>query len=103
MITQVSFCYECHRQGTLKVEDVPHRRMGYCYSIRVYCGESGWSREWKTSDTVQTGYSPGQKFYEINLRMVAGFREGGQGFMSMENFSRCLYMPPPMSAAAYFF
>ena len=75
------------------MEDVPHQRMGYCFSIRVYCGECGWSREWKTSDTVQTGNSPGQKFYESNLRMVAGFKEVGQGLKSMENFSRCLNMP----------
>ena len=75
--------------------------MGYCYSIRVYCCECGWSKEWKTSDTIQKGNSPGQKSYEINLRMIAGFREIGQGLKSMETFSRCLNMPPPMSAAAY--
>lgn len=75
--------------------------MGYYYSIRVYCCECGWSKEWKTSDTIQKGNSPGQKSYEINLRMIAGFREIGQGLKSMETFSRCLNMPPPMSAAAY--
>ena len=101
MIKEVSFCHECHRQETLRLENVSSRRMGYCYSIRVYCGECGWSREWKTSDTIQKGHSSGQKFYEINVRMVAGFREIGQGLNSMETFSRCLNMPPPMSAAAY--
>ena len=101
MIKEISFCHECHRQETLRLENVSNRIMGYCYSIIVYCGECGWSKEWKTSYTIQQSHSPGQKFYEINVIMVASFREIGQGLNSMETYSRCLNMPPPMSAAAY--
>ena len=75
--------------------------MGYCYSIRIYCIDSGWSNVWRTSSTINKSNTPGQKPYEISQRMIAGFLEFGQSLRSMETFSRCLNMPPPMSSKAY--
>ena len=88
MIAEVGQCKECYKKK-LNVENVANKRMGYCYSIQIYCMECGWSTIWQTSSTINKSNSPGQKPYEINLRMIAGFREFGQGLRSMETFSRC--------------
>ena len=100
MVAEVVQCQKCFK-NTLKFENMTNKRMGYCYSVRIYCNECGWSNEWKTSSNVNRSNTPGQKPYEINMRIIAGFREFGQGLRSMETFSRCLNMAPPMSSKAY--
>ena len=100
MVAEVGQCKECYK-NKLNVENIANKIMGYCYSIRIYCIDSGWSNVWRTSSTINKSNTPGQKPYEISQRMIAGFLEFGQGLRSMETFSRCLNMPTPLSSKAY--
>ena len=69
MVAEVGQCKECYK-NKLNVENIANKRMGYCYSIRIYCIDSGWSNVWRTSSTINKSNTPGQKPYEISQRMI---------------------------------
>ena len=87
-------------KSSLEVENQLGFKMGFCYKIKIFCKLCHWSEDLLTSKVIEQG-TPGQKPYEVNLRMLIAFREIGQGLGSMQTFCRCLNMPPPMSKSAY--
>ena len=100
LVALIGVCPAACKSSALTIENELNLKMGFAYKFRVTCSECGWMQQITTSKTTQKS-TPGQKPYEINTRMVIGFREMGQGFASMETFCRCLNMPPPMSKPAY--
>ena len=99
LVALIGVCPAC-KSSALTIENELNLKMGFAYKFRVTCSECGWMQQITTSKTTQKS-TPGQKPYEMNTRMVIGFREMGQSFASMETFCRCLNKPPPTSKPAY--
>ena len=91
-------CHSCAK-FSWEVENQLGFKMGFGYKIKICCKLCHWSVD-LTSKVVEQG-TPGQKPYEVNLRMLIAFGEIGQGLGSMQTFCRCLNMPPAMSKSAY--
>lgn len=98
MVSLIGVCPGCG-ESSLEFERQANFKMEFCHKIKFSCKLCYFSNELITSKVSEQG-TPGQKPYEINTRMIIGFREIGQGCASMCTFCRCLNMPPPMSKSA---
>eukprot|EP00795_Rhopilema_esculentum_P000086 gene86-9701_t len=97
-IVSFGVCPNC--KAPLTIKNLLERKMGFSYLMILSCQKCDWKEEKRTSETLVNS-TPGQSSFEINLRMIMGFREFGQGLASMYTLCRVVNMPPPMSKPAY--
>lgn len=97
-VVSFGICPDC--KASLTIRNLIERKMGFSYLMILSCQECKWKQEKRTSEALINS-TPGQKSFEINARMVMGFREFGKGLASMQTFCRVVNMPPPMSKPAY--
>ena len=64
------------------------KKLGFSYLMMLFYEECKWKEE-KVTSKILVNSTPGQISYEINVRMIMGFREFGQGLASVHTLLSC--------------
>ena len=54
-----------------------------------------------SSKEIEKQGTPGRHSFEINYKVVMGFREIERGYDSLETFAHCVNIPHPMNASSF--
>ena len=65
----------------------------YCYC--------DWEKAFFSSKTFQNITSSGVDPYEINTRIIMGFREIGRGYKSLQSLAHCMNLSSPMTVKSF--
>ena len=90
MLTSICKCPSCG--DVIDMHNVAESRMGFATKLKVFCLSCSWMHQsFMSKECLQEGRSTRSPF-EVNIRVVAAFREIGRGHSGIEHFSRCMNM-----------
>lgn len=111
ILSTQTLCSQCNCQS-LTLSEVSSAKAGLVSRLVLSCDSEScdFSHTFYTSSRVkkqvyekdgQTKAKVGKESFDLNARMVLGFRDIGKGLSAMEKFCAALNMPPPMAKKAY--
>ena len=90
MVTSFCKCPSCGDVADMR--NVAESRMGFATKLEVIYSSCSWKHQsFMSKECSQEGRATRSPF-EVNLRVVAAFREIGKGHSGIENFCRCMNM-----------
>ena len=104
IIASQTSCHQCHSKSLTLTDD---GKDGLVSRLILKCSSESCDFAYKfyTSacvnkqvhdDNEKTDTKTGKASFDLNMRMVMGFRDIGKGITAIEKFCAALNMPPPM-------